>query len=206
VEERMKAPALVEAVTPPTPVAPKSVAQRQAELRAQRAAASQAAAAAATAAPAVTPIAPVAADPTATPPAARVTVLNAPPASPIATGSIQAPPAQGVPAPPSAASIIQAAAGAFGPGSIKPAPAAPSGVELSSGPSLDALRLNWSLLSERHAPLKSLEARYTGAGEGQPYQLLAGPLATPEEAARVCAQLKAKKVSCRVTGYGGNAL
>jgi hypothetical protein len=85
--------------------------------------------------------------------------------------------------------------------------AQPAAVELSSGPSLDALRLNWSLLADQNgAALKNLEPRYTNAGEGQPYQLVAGPIDTPEEAARVCAQLKAKRVACRVTGFGGNAL
>lgn len=212
VEERAKAPLVTEVSMP------KTAAQRQAEARAQKQAAAAAAKAATRAPEAVvaaqTPVAPPAPAEDAAAGAtntgvARFTVLNAPlapiapAASPIATGSIVSPPAQGVPAPPPAAT-----AAAFGPGTVKAtAPASPVALELASGPSLDALRLNWSLLSEKHgASLKNLEARYTNAGEGQPYQLVAGPLATPEEASKVCAQLKAKKVACRVTGFGGNAL
>jgi hypothetical protein len=202
VEERTKPVAVVaEAATPVA--APKTAAQRQAEARAHKAEVAAAAQTQAAAAP--IPAADAAA------PAPQVTMLNvpAPAASPIATGSIQAPPAQGVLAPrPSLQAAAQPAIASFGPGAVKAAaPAGPVGVELSSGPSLDALRLNWSLLADRHAAsLKNLEARYTNAGEGQPYQLVAGPIGTPEEAARVCAQLKAKRVACRVTGFGGNAL
>ena len=200
-EERVRPRAIVEAAAPAAPPSPKTAIQRQAEARAQKMADKAAALAA--------PPAPAAAEaPPATPEAAqsRFVVLNAPvpPASPIATGSIQAPPAQGVPAPPTASN----ASVAFGPGAIKAAVSSgPAGVEIASGPSLDALRLNWSMLAERHAPqLKNLEARYTSAGEGQPYQLVAGPVSSADEAKRVCAQLQAKRVACRVTGFGGNAL
>jgi hypothetical protein len=200
VEERTR-PAAVAEATPPS--APKTTAQRVADARAQKAAEKAAEKAAAAA-----QVAPVAAAPGQTPAenaasaAAQFTVLNAPslPSSAIATGSLpQTKPAQGVPAPPAAVS-------GFGPGAVKIA-GAPSAVELTTGPSLDALRLNWSMLQERHASsLKNYEARYMNAGEGEPYQLVAGPISSPEEAARVCAQLKAKRVTCRVTGFGGNAL
>jgi SPOR domain len=211
VEERTKPAVVAEASAPAAIVpAPKSVAQRQAELRAQRAAEKTAAAAAQAAKTAAITEAAQAA-----PAPVNVTVLNAPaaaPANPIATGSLQLPPAQGVPAPPppaATAPVVAATVAAFGPGAVKAAtpPAGPVGVELASGPSLEVLRLNWSLLADRHgASLKSLEPRYTTAGDGQPYQLVAGPINTPEEAARVCSQLRAKKVNCRVTGFGGNAL
>ncbi len=194
---------------PALPSAPKTLAQRQAEARAQKAVEKAATTAALVAAPAALsaspPSSPETALPTADALASRFVVLNAP-NNPIATGSILPPPAQGVPAPPVAAQ----ASVSFGPGSIKAAPAAaagPVGVEIANGPSLDALRLNWSLLAERHSPqLKNLEARYVSAGEGQPYQLLAGPITSQDEAKRVCAQLQAKRVACRVTGFGGNAL
>lgn len=197
VEERVK-PAVVAEF-----VAPKTAAQRQAEARAQKAAERTAAAQAAATAKA-------SAASTEAPPAAApaVTVLNAPTNS-IATGSIAPPPpAQGVPAPPPAVTITPLPPVTFGPGAVKvSAPTAPAAVELASGPSVDALRLNWSLLAERHgASLKNLEPRYTNGGEGLPYQLVAGPIASPEEATRVCAELKARKVACRVTGFGGNAL
>lgn len=199
-EERSKTQAVVEAAAPAAPSAPKTVVQRQAEARAQKIAEKAALAAAPTPAAAEHAASAAEASPS------RFVVLNAPAPSAnlIATGSIPAAPAQGVPAPPAA---MQAAV-AFGPGAIKAAtPSGPAGVEIASGPSLDTLRLNWSMLAERHAAqLKNLEARYTSAGEGQPYQLLAGPLSSPDEAKRVCAQLQAKRVACRVTGFGGNAL
>ena len=207
-EERAK-PIVTAEVAPPA--APKTLAQRQAEARALKAAERAAAVAppaavGASAAISTAPTAPTdTSPPTAEALASRFVVLNAP-NSPIATGSILPPPAQGVPAPPAATQ----AAVSFGPGTIKAAPAAatgPVGVEIANGPSLDALRLNWSLLAERHSSqLKNLEARYTSAGEGQPYQLLAGPITNQDEAKRVCAQLQAKRVACRVTGFGGNAL
>ena len=197
-EERTKPAAVAEAAAPAA--APKTAVQRQAETRAQKAA-ERAVAATVAAEPAATIAQAPATSADAL--AQRFVVLNAPVASanPIATGSIA--PAQGVPAPPAAH-----AATAFGPGAIKAAtPAAPAGLEIASGPSLDALRLNWSLLADRHAAqLKSLEARYLSAAEGQPYRLLAGPIGTSDEAKRVCAQLQAKQVPCRVTGFGGNAL
>jgi SPOR domain len=199
-EERIKPQAVVEAAAPAAPPAPKTAVQRQAEARAQKIA--EKAATVGTA-----PAAAETAAATAEASQSRFVVLNAPalPANSIATGSIQAPPAQGVPAPPAASQ----ASAAFGPGAIKAAaaPSGPAGVEIASGPSLDSLRLNWSMLAERHAPqLKNLEARYTSAGEGQPYQLIAGPVASTDEAKRVCAQLQAKRVACRVTSFGGNAL
>ena len=201
IEERAKPQITAEFVVPK--VAVQKAAEPRAPKALEKAAAPQPAAKAVPAAPAAEPVATAA--PESTPAAPRVTVLNAPaaPANSIATGSILPPPAHGLPAPPAVTTPA-----AFGPGAIRtPAPAQPVAVELASGPSLDALRLNWSLLSERHsASLKHLEARYTNAGEGQPYQLVAGPIATPDEAAKVCAQLKAKRVACRVTGFGGNAL
>ena len=208
-EERAK-PLVAAELTPPA--VPKTLAQRQAEARAQKAAEKAAVTVPPAASAAIIAAPPAAAStgaetssPTPEALASRFTVLNAP-NNPIATGSIFQPPAQGVPAPPAATQ----AAVTFGPGSIKAAPAAavgPVGVEIANGPSLDALRLNWSLLAERHSPqLKNLEARYTSAGEGQPFQLLAGPITSQDEAKRVCAQLQAKRVACRVTGFGGNAL
>jgi hypothetical protein len=136
--------------------------------------------------------------PTATGP--KLVILNSPPTSPITTGSLPAPPAP--PAPP--AQPID-----FGPATVTPAPP-PVALQLGSGASLDALQLNWSLLSEQHhSVLKDLEPRYqavSGAGDGVTYQLMAGPIATAAEAKRVCALLRAKKVACGVGPFGGEAL
>lgn len=97
----------------------------------------------------------------------------------------------------------------FGTATVTPAVEA-AAIQLDSGPSLDSLRLRWSVLYERHAStLKDLDARYTvgGSPESPSYQLLAGPFSSTEEAKRVCALLRAKKVPCSVAGaFTGNAL
>ena len=95
------------------------------------------------------------------------------------------------------------------------APALPStqktalGLQLSTGPNLDSLRLNWSLLNERHRDLLGpMQIRYRKvAGKpNAPYQLIAGPVRSPAEAARICKALATSGVSCRATTYSGEAL
>lgn len=124
------------------------------------------------------------------------------------------------PAPPAAANGLN-----FGPAVVTPAPAvrpqanaaptAPAaqgrtyGVQIATGPSVDSLRLSWTLLSERHGQsLGRLQPRYTmGANEnGVAYDLMAGPFASPEEAQRVCQELSAKSTPCVATQYRGDAL
>jgi hypothetical protein len=80
----------------------------------------------------------------------------------------------------------------------------PLGLELVTGPSVDALRLNWSFLGDRHgAALKSLEARYAASAQGGPFKLLAGPVASAEDGARLCEQFRAKGTPCRVAPFTG---
>ncbi|MEQ1652357.1 MAG: SPOR domain-containing protein [Hyphomicrobium sp.] len=96
----------------------------------------------------------------------------------------------------------------FGPAVVKAAPK-PVGVRLSSGASVDSLRLSWSLLAEQHGDaLKSLEARYeTGGDASNPsYDLVAGPIKSKAEAAKVCKALTAKGVPCTVGPFAGEAL
>ena len=82
------------------------------------------------------------------------------------------------------------------------------GIALASGPSLEALRLSWSLLSDRHkAALAQLDARYLiQTDPAAPYQLVAGPFPTSAKAQQVCAVLQARKAVCKVSDFGGNAL
>jgi len=82
------------------------------------------------------------------------------------------------------------------------------GVRLSSGPSVDALRLAWSLLNERHvAELSGLEPRYLAGGPAAaPFELLAGPLPDTASATTLCAKLVARGVPCSVGAFAGNAL
>lgn len=96
----------------------------------------------------------------------------------------------------------------FGPAVVKPAPQ-PVGLKLSSGASVDSLRLSWSLLSERHGDtLNRLEPRYTSGGDAlnPTYDLVAGPIKSKTEAAKVCKALTAKGVPCTVDTFKGNSL
>ena len=84
-------------------------------------------------------------------------------------------------------------------------------VQLSAGPSPDALRLSWSLLNERHRQvLGGLQPRYRSSGAaGSPatrYQLLAGPFTSASQARRACETLQARQVSCSPAIFSGNAL
>lgn len=77
---------------------------------------------------------------------------------------------------------------------------------LARGPSIDALRLSWSLLNERHkGALKTLEPRVVQVEPGS-YQLIAGPLASPINALKVCATLRARGVACQSADFKGDAL
>lgn len=122
-------------------------------------------------------------------------------------------------------SVAAPAAGAgsnitFGPPVVKqaatPPPANPPpgtrnmiGVQIATGPSVDSLRLSWTLLSERHADsFRALEPRYAPAGEGanQSYSLIVGPMPTVDEARRLCEDLALKATPCRVSQFTGDAL
>ncbi len=130
----------------------------------------------------------------------KVVVLNAQPADkpletdPIETGSLPS---------------FQPPAITFGPPVVTPAGEA-VGIHLDAGPSLDALRLRWSVLHDRHASaLRDLQPRYliSGTAASPSYQLMAGPISSAEEASRICALLRAKRVACSVGGpFVGQAL
>jgi hypothetical protein len=90
-----------------------------------------------------------------------------------------------------------------------PTPKAALGLQLSMGPNLDSLRLNWSLLNERHrdllGPMQTRYRKVTGKPNA-PYQLIAGPVRSQADAARICKALAGSGVSCRATTYSGEAL
>src|SRR5262249_9639585 len=81
------------------------------------------------------------------------------------------------------------------------------GVQLAAGPSLDAMRLSWTVLRERHgAVLAALTPRVVAPrGEG-PYRLVAGPLPTRAEADKVCADLGVGRQGCFATSFMGEPL
>lgn len=107
-----------------------------------------------------------------------------------------------------AAAKAPADAISFGPAVVKAAPQ-PMGIKISSGELADSLRLSWSLLAEKHGDtLKGLEPRYVSGGDAlnPNFDLVAGPLKSKAEAAKVCKALAAKGVPCTVGAFTGEAL
>ena len=83
---------------------------------------------------------------------------------------------------------------------------AAAAILLARGPSLDALRLSWSLLNERHkSSLGSLEPRVVTTEPGT-HQLIAGPFASAADAAKACATLKSRGVTCQPAEFKGEGL
>jgi len=121
----------------------------------------------------------------------------------IETGSVNKAETRATPTKSAAAEAI-----AFGPAVVKPAKTE-IGVRLANGPSVDALRLSWSLLAERHADtLGALAPRYTESRSGSPtpFELLAGPVKNSAEARRICSTMHKRGIACEIGPYTGNAL
>ncbi len=96
----------------------------------------------------------------------------------------------------------------FGAAVVQPA-TPPVGLQISSGASIDSLRLSWSLLSDRHGDtLKNLQPRYVARGDVDhpTYDLIAGPIQSRSEAQRLCKALAARNVPCTVGDYMGASL
>jgi hypothetical protein len=81
-------------------------------------------------------------------------------------------------------------------------------VQLAAGPSVKMLRKSWGRLVARHGgSLGALKPRVVAPlTEGGPYRLLAGPVPTRADAARICAELGTGPNSCLPTAYGGAPL
>ena len=94
-------------------------------------------------------------------------------------------------------------------GSLQAAPVAarPSGLLIASGPSLESIRLSWSVLSQNHEPvLGGLEPRILPSTDGSAFHLIAGPFGSDADAQKACAALKSKGVGCKPADYIGAAL
>ncbi len=126
------------------------------------------------------------------PPATGAPPPEAKPAT-VETGSITTPPPAGV---------------TFGPAKVSPARAPQVyAVQVGAGPSLDALRLTWSILSERHGALAVLTPRYVAPRGGSgPYRLIAGAFASKAEAEKVCADMNVGRQGCLPTTATGEPL
>lgn len=108
----------------------------------------------------------------------------------------------------------QSAANTIETGSIEEkkaaAPAKPPqvGVLLATGPSVDSLRLSWTILNDRAADtVRALHPRYVVSGKDseRTYGLVAGPLETIADAKAVCKTMTERGMACEVSQYRGNA-
>lgn len=138
-----------------------------------------------------------------TPPADKVAAAPAQPTSkkPAAAKPAVAKAAEPAEKPIVTGSIEQKKAGA----PVKPAPV---GVLLATGPSVDALRLSWTILNDRHADaVRTLHPRYVVSGKDneRTYGLVAGPLETVADAKSVCKTMSERGIACEVSQYRGNA-
>lgn len=134
---------------------------------------------------------------------AELKVINAPPADPaltapaIETGSV-------------GTKAAQAPVANFGPATVTSTqPQKAAGIVIGNGSSLDSLRLSWSLLADRHAgTIGKLQPRYTTGvdANGLTYDLVAGPVKSTAEAKKICKDLVAKAIACRVSDFTGEAL
>ncbi|MFM9846687.1 MAG: SPOR domain-containing protein [Hyphomicrobiaceae bacterium] len=85
----------------------------------------------------------------------------------------------------------------------------PVGLQLMSADSPDALRLSWLKLSSGNGDIfQDLDVRYRQipTAKGNVYRLIAGPVADAAEGARLCAQLKARKLGCSIAAFAGEPL
>lgn len=214
----------------PAVAAPATAVVKAAAKKAAAAAAAKVAPAAAAAIPGLAPanaaaaIAPPLTNPEAVVnPGNGVKLINQPlSASSAASKAAPAAPAPVAPVAPAAApaNAAEAVAPSLETGSVQnlganglTAPAAPAakpvGVYIGSGPSVDSLRLSWGLISERNADsLRNLQPRYTTGidSNGLNYGLVAGPLKSAADAQKLCKDLAAKAVACRVGDFTGEAL
>lgn len=138
-------------------------------------------------------------------PDAKPTPPDLKPTTPDMQPTVAAPAASTPPATPAAAPAPVASGWAT---SSKATKSAPVAIQLSTGPSLDSLRLSWQLLTEENrATLKTLLPRYVEIGaDPSTYALIAGPIASRDEAQKTCARLKARRVTCTISAYEGDPL
>jgi hypothetical protein len=134
------------------------------------------------------------------PPAAAKTAAKKPAPRPaddvpeigLVTGSVN----DGAPAPPVT----------FGPAVVTPAKT--YGLQIGTGPSVDALRTQWSTLAIIHSgSLGPFQPRYVAGADpaAGAYDLVVGPVASAGEAKRLCSELTLKGTPCKVGDYVGNA-
>jgi hypothetical protein len=83
------------------------------------------------------------------------------------------------------------------------------GVVLATGPSIDSLRLNWTILNDRYADaVRNMQPRYVvkGKASNRTYKLVVGPVASTAEAKNLCKDMETRGMPCEVSVYSGNSL
>lgn len=133
-------------------------------------------------------------------------VINAPPqapqvGAPIVTGSINK-------TAKTAKTASEGDAISFGPAVVKPAPK-PVGIQIATDSSVDGLRITWSALVQTHAEqLGTLTAHYAdlGTAANPSFGLIAGPIKSKADAKKICKELAAQSVSCKVSDFKGATL
>ena len=146
-------------------------------------------------------------EPAAPPPGAMpkpAKVINAAPAQlpPIVTGSV------GSTSEVSKSTGSDADAISFGEPVVKVAPK-PIGIQIATDSTIDGLRVSWSVISQNYGDkLKNLSPRYNDIGDATHpnFSLIAGPVKSKAEAKRLCKDLQAQSVSCKVGEFKGEAL
>jgi uncharacterized coiled-coil protein SlyX len=123
-------------------------------------------------------------------------IINAPRVgAPIETGSVDKPKASSKPI-------------SFGPAVVKAEPKT-FGLQIATDPSVDGLRVTWGALSQIHPEqLSRLKARYAdlGTATNPNYGLIAGPVKSKAEAKKLCKELTAQSISCKISDYKGSEL
>ncbi len=139
-------------------------------------------------------------------PAASVrqpTTVTPPPAPPILPAKPVAAPAVAKPVAHALPTVAPIQTGSL-PAAV---PARSPGLLVASGPSLESIRLSWTVLSQTHGTvLGALEPRLVPSNDGSAFQLIAGPFATDAEALKACLALKARGVGCKPAEYTGAPL
>jgi len=96
----------------------------------------------------------------------------------------------------------------FGPAVVKPAPK-PVGIQIATDSSVDGLRITWSVLAQTHAEqLGTLTPHYAdlGTAANPSFGLIAGPISSKADAKKLCKELAAQSVSCKISDFKGAEL
>lgn len=182
IEERVSTPPVASAAEPEGPTRLKVVEKAKEKDKARKSAEYRS--------PRIITVPETAPAPVPTMPAAPPAAVAPPPAA-IETGSIPTPP-----------TVV------FGEAVVTPASRRPYAVQLAAGPSVDAIRLSWNLLVERHTALGVLQPHVVppkADGTGR-FRLMAGPLATKADAEKVCADMGVGRNACFATPLVGEPL